>query len=174
MSIALDTPAHGPYVAKQQCSAKSKSTGERCLRPVVPGATICRHHGGNAPQVKRKARERLEKLVDPSIQFLADLIDQGIASEDKSVVLKAALGILDRCGYGPKSQIELSRPENSNPVSPDGQEFRWEDFSVETRRMMLRDMERAAQKRLAVQGVQVEAEDETDNPIDVSYEEVET
>lgn len=32
-----------------QCTAKSKSTGERCKRPAVKGMTVCRYHGGKTP-----------------------------------------------------------------------------------------------------------------------------
>jgi len=31
----------------QRCKAKSKSTGERCKRPVVDGYAVCRFHGAN-------------------------------------------------------------------------------------------------------------------------------
>jgi hypothetical protein len=33
--------------------------GEQCKAPTVPGAFVCRRHGGSAPQVQRAARERL-------------------------------------------------------------------------------------------------------------------
>lgn len=43
-----------------KCSAKSKQTGKRCGQYAIPGGTVCRFHGGSAPQVKAKAAERLE------------------------------------------------------------------------------------------------------------------
>jgi hypothetical protein len=43
-----------------KCSAKSKQSGQRCKQPAIPGGKVCRFHGGAAPQVKRKAAERLE------------------------------------------------------------------------------------------------------------------
>jgi hypothetical protein len=43
-----------------KCSAKSKTSGKRCAQPAIPGGSVCRFHGGAAPQVKRKAAERLE------------------------------------------------------------------------------------------------------------------
>lgn len=43
-----------------KCSAKSKQSGKRCKLPAIPGGTVCRFHGGSAPQVRRKAAERLE------------------------------------------------------------------------------------------------------------------
>lgn len=40
------------------CTAKARSTGKRCGKAPVPGARVCRIHGGAAGQVQRKARER--------------------------------------------------------------------------------------------------------------------
>jgi hypothetical protein len=48
-----------PMAARVQCSATAKSTGRRCTRPAVQGATVCRYHGGSAPQTARKAARRL-------------------------------------------------------------------------------------------------------------------
>ncbi len=42
-----------------QCSAKAKSSGAQCKRPAVPGATVCRYHGGAASHVRRAAARRL-------------------------------------------------------------------------------------------------------------------
>lgn len=44
---------------KKRCTARSKQTGEQCGAARVPGATVCRWHGGGAVQVKTKAAERL-------------------------------------------------------------------------------------------------------------------
>lgn len=41
------------------CTATAKSTGKQCTRPPVPGATVCRFHGGAAPQVQAAAQRRL-------------------------------------------------------------------------------------------------------------------
>lgn len=43
----------------RRCTAKAKSTGERCRRAAIHGANVCPKHGGSLPQVKRKAKERL-------------------------------------------------------------------------------------------------------------------
>lgn len=43
----------------QQCKAKAKSTGQRCQRPAMHGGVVCQMHGGKAPQVKRRAAQRL-------------------------------------------------------------------------------------------------------------------
>ncbi|MFI7628421.1 hypothetical protein [Microbispora rosea] len=44
---------------KRRCTGTAKSTGERCKKPPLPGATVCKTHGGGAPQVIRKAAERV-------------------------------------------------------------------------------------------------------------------
>lgn len=41
-----------------KCSARKRS-GDPCGNPPVHGATVCRMHGGKAPQVQAKAAERL-------------------------------------------------------------------------------------------------------------------
>lgn len=43
-----------------QCTATAKSTRKQCTRPSILGGTVCRFHGGAAPQVIRKAKERIE------------------------------------------------------------------------------------------------------------------
>lgn len=45
----------------KRCVAKTKASGgkERCPNPRVGGATVCRMHGGGAPQVKAAAQRRM-------------------------------------------------------------------------------------------------------------------
>lgn len=42
-----------------KCSATAKRSGHRCRRWAIAGATVCQVHGGAAPQVQRKAAERV-------------------------------------------------------------------------------------------------------------------
>ena len=58
-----------------QCKAKAKSTGKPCRRNAIAGGTVCQVHGGAAPQVKRKAAERLRALVHPAIDRLEKTIE---------------------------------------------------------------------------------------------------
>lgn len=48
-----------------QCRANAKATGVQCKRGAIPGGTVCKKHGGGAPQVIAKAQERLADLIDP-------------------------------------------------------------------------------------------------------------
>jgi hypothetical protein len=79
-----------------QCSATAKSTGQRCERPVVPGAKVCRFHGGQARQVKaagalrlaeEEARKGLARLdvspVEDPFTALSELAGQVVAWKDQ-------------------------------------------------------------------------------------------
>lgn len=46
---------------KEKCSARSKQSGKRCGNYPVSGGTVCRMHGGKAPQVARKAAARRQQ-----------------------------------------------------------------------------------------------------------------
>lgn len=78
------------------CRATSKATGKPCGRTAEPGATVCRYHGGAAPQVKRKAALRLLELVDPAIATLARTMTDNTAPH--AARLRAAENVLDRAG----------------------------------------------------------------------------
>ena len=84
-----DTPS-----ITRQCTATARS-GERCKRPAMLGGTVCRNHGGAAPQVRRKAALRLLELVDPAISTLAREMVQADKSADRQ---RAANSLLDRAG----------------------------------------------------------------------------
>jgi len=90
------------------CTAKAKSTGKRCRNPTVPGATVCRIHGGSAPQVRAAAARRiLEALVGPALVEMRRLIDENtIATVPDSVRFAAVRDILDRCGYKPIQEFK--------------------------------------------------------------------
>ena len=41
-----------------RCAAVAKRTGQPCQQPAMLGGTVCYRHGGNAPQVRAKAKQR--------------------------------------------------------------------------------------------------------------------
>lgn len=76
------------------CKA-TNNRGNRCgLRP-IPGGTVCKWHGGGAPQVRAKAALRLMDLVMPAISTLAREMVKAGSSADRQ---RAANSILDRAG----------------------------------------------------------------------------
>lgn len=87
----------------ETCSAKNRA-GNPCQRPRVPGATVCRFHGGSAPQVRNKAKQRLLEAADPAAAYLAALVANKKAPESDR--RQAAVAILDRAGHSPKQTIE--------------------------------------------------------------------
>lgn len=87
-----------PVVRRNQCRAKSKTTGNRCRQPAIPGGTTCVYHGGQAPQVRRKADLRLAQLVEPAIAQLARELVNTTTGTPMSR-LRALENILDRSGY---------------------------------------------------------------------------
>lgn len=85
------------------CTAKNRQ-GNRCARRPIPGGTVCRMHGGAAPQVRRRANLRLLELVDPAIATLAREMTAADKSADRQ---RAANSILDRSGLGRTSKVEV-------------------------------------------------------------------
>lgn len=76
-----------------RCTAKGKRNQLPCKNPAIMGATVCRMHGGSAPQVKAKALERLMALQPKAIQTLDSLLSR---DEFPTVQLGAAKDVLDR------------------------------------------------------------------------------
>ena len=86
------------------CTATAKGSGKRCQRAPIQGATVCRMHGGAAPQVKAKAEERLRALQAPALAALEDLIDNA----DPRTRVRIAEIVFDRTGLHPKATTELT------------------------------------------------------------------
>ena len=47
------------HTTRAQCTARTSTTGARCRKAPVKGATVCASHGGNAPQVRAAAARRI-------------------------------------------------------------------------------------------------------------------
>lgn len=62
------------------CQATSKRTGQQCRGWAIPGGTVCRIHGGRAPQVQEAARRRLL-----AAEAEADLARLGVSIETTPV-----------------------------------------------------------------------------------------
>lgn len=62
-----------------RCEATARS-GEQCKRSATPGATVCRMHGGAAPQV-RKAAQRRKVQSDALVQAQRMVARAGVDSD---------------------------------------------------------------------------------------------
>lgn len=88
----------------RRCTATNRN-GERCGRAPIVGGHVCTLHGGNAPHVRKAARERLLLLVDPAVAALCKVLTSSDVCEacgrpaDMALVIRAAQLVLDRCGY---------------------------------------------------------------------------
>lgn len=87
-----------------RCKATNRQ-GQRCGKPAILGGTVCRMHGGAAPQVKNKAEERLRALEMPAITRIGQLIDQ---KEFPSVAYQASKDVLDRLRGKPTEHVEAT------------------------------------------------------------------
>lgn len=59
----MDEDAAGAPHERRRCTGTSKQTGERCGLAPVPGARVCRFHGGGAPQVQAAAERRQQEAA---------------------------------------------------------------------------------------------------------------
>ena len=105
--------------ARNQCKATSRA-GSRCKLKAILGGTVCRMHGGAAPQVQQAAKDRLAALVGPAITALHGLL----AAEDEKARLGAVKDVLDRNGFKPVDKIDLNATVSYSKLSDDELEAR--------------------------------------------------
>lgn len=93
-----------PEVQVHCCTARRKNR-ERCKHAAISGVRVCTHHGGNAPAVKAKARQRIEETAErmPKQRL-------GIATdvESEAVRLAAIKDALDRAGPVAPKMVEVA------------------------------------------------------------------
>jgi HEAT repeat protein len=89
----------------RRCRAHSTQHGGQCGQHAIKGGTVCRVHGGSAPQVKRSAQERLAEMVDPLLTELFRIAQSG---ESDAVRLAAIKDALDRAGYKPREKVDVN------------------------------------------------------------------
>lgn len=87
-----------------RCTAR-KQNGEPCRAMAARGATVCRVHGGSAPQVKAAAKRRLDQAADVLVQRLLGFALGGDVAD--AIALAAVRDALDRAGLSPRQAVEV-------------------------------------------------------------------
>src|SRR4051812_1045482 len=90
-----------------KCVARKKD-GTPCLRSPIKGAVVCRVHGGAAPQVRRKAAERIANAADIAVLQIVALMED--PNTPSAVKLAAARDLLDRADVIGKTRLEVDVP----------------------------------------------------------------
>ncbi len=93
-------------IADRRCAAHNRQ-GRPCGNRPVPGARVCRLHGGSAPQVIASARVRLLAAADPAAAALVELT----RDPDPGIRLRSSTAVLDRAGFGANGGHESNRPD---------------------------------------------------------------
>ncbi len=94
---------------KVRCGGK-RTNGEPCKKWANYGGVKCRLHGGNTPQAKRKAQERIELASRATIQPAVDAILERLTVGPRHKRLAIALAILTETG--------ILTPEAADMIDP--------------------------------------------------------
>jgi hypothetical protein len=86
------------------CTARRRN-GEPCRNAPMLGSSVCRMHGGAAPQVKRAAQMRILQASDKAAARLVEMMQD--KTIPPAIQLAAARDLLDRAGLVGKQEIEL-------------------------------------------------------------------
>lgn len=97
--------AAGLLPAQVFCTART-TAGNPCQRPPVSGATVCWHHGGNAPQVVAAARRRLMAASNNMAVLLMRIAED--ETTPAAVRVAAIKDVLDRAGVTVKQEVEIT------------------------------------------------------------------
>lgn len=91
--------------SKTVCTARRRN-GEQCLNYAIKGATVCRMHGGSAPQVRAAAQTRILMASDLAARKLIEMIESPKVADQ--VKLTAVRDLLDRANLSAKSTVEVT------------------------------------------------------------------
>ena len=124
-SIANERVAIGHPRKDALCGAKT-SAGPPCRRRPIRGGTKCALHGGASPLARQAAERRLLYGVSLALDRILDALEDhdhppcdhcGCSpSRADPTVLRAALGLLDRSGFGPGVRLQHSNEESIREI----------------------------------------------------------
>jgi hypothetical protein len=95
-----------------RCNA-TRPNGSRCKREAEDGAVVCDQHGGAAPQVRRRAAERLIMTADRAAENLVRMMED--TEVPFGVRAKIAQDLLDRAGLV-AAQVHKIVPTTEDPI----------------------------------------------------------
>lgn len=113
-----------PGTGHRRCKGHSTRHGGPCRQLAMKGTTVCKNHGGLAPQVKQAARMRLEMAAD---RMAAHLLRLGTDAESESVQLGATNSALDGVGISKPAEVVVS------PAAPKPWEEVFESIGTSSR-----------------------------------------
>jgi hypothetical protein len=99
----------------RRCRATSRTSGQRCGKSAILGGSVCRFHGGAAPQVKAKAEQRLRIMVDPMLSKLHELAMQ---TDNLKVASDCVRDALDRAGIGALITAKVAASQHKGDSGP--------------------------------------------------------
>jgi hypothetical protein len=123
-TVATKPRRRAPKPTRPTCTARSKQSGKPCRQRPAAGRTVCRFHGGEAPQVKLAAKLRLAAMVDPALTLLESFLSPAAPVEgepyivpDAKLLTKIAMNILDRNGFKAPTVIKVQRAIDVSALS---------------------------------------------------------
>jgi hypothetical protein len=93
--LATRDDSFDEFILPTQCVARSKQSGNQCSKQAIPGGTVCRYHGGKAPQVQAKAVARLTQARDMALDRLIEQLEPP-ENEFSAIEVKDLLAVVDK------------------------------------------------------------------------------
>mgnify|MGYP000181523083 FL=1 len=95
-----------------RCSAKSKRSQKACQNPAIAGGTVCRMHGGSAPQVRAAAEFRVMDAYR-ALQPKAVAVVDALLGRDEypTVQIAAVREVMDRSEGKARESVSVTGSE---------------------------------------------------------------
>lgn len=99
-----------------QCS-RIKRDGARCRRFAIAGGFQCPVHGGQLPNVRRAATERLARLAPPAVLALEELLSESTAPDVRLRTVRYVLRLtaVDQRRNNPYARSNVPGPKSTPP-----------------------------------------------------------